>query len=166
MHVGIAFALTLTLTAATLAADEQGKPESVQMFERLIQRIPADIDAHDVHKYIGKEFTYVFNAGNNDRVGVQWAPFWISERLYCIHCVQSEKPTVTIYQIEDPDLASGPFTEIAQKAYAQYKSLRKQRGAARVLDLYAVIDRGAELAPSQLKYTQIYSSQPAAPPNR
>jgi hypothetical protein len=144
--------LALGLTVATLSGEEPAKPEAVEMFERLIQRIPAETDAHDVHLFIGKEFTYVFNARN----GVQWAPFWISGRLYCIHHVKSAKPTIAVYQIIEPNLESGPFSAIGQKAYHQFDSLSKERGSARVFDLYAAIDHGVHFEPDKLNYKKVY----------
>ncbi len=166
MRSGIASMLAVFFVVAPMCAEERGKPEAVDMFERLIQGIPPGTDAHDVHEYIGKEFTYVFNGGNADNVGVQWTPFWISDRLYCIHCVQSETPTIAVYQIIKPDLEPEPFAEIAQKAYGQFKSLRKQRGSARVLDLYAAIDHNAKLTPEQLTYRRIYPPESQIAPGR
>jgi hypothetical protein len=161
MRCSLALIFALCLVVTPLCAEEPDKPEAVAMFERLIRRIPPATDAHDVHKYIGKEFTFVFNGSNADGVGVQWTPFWISGRLYCIHCVQSKTPTITVYQIIDPDLNSEPFAQVAEKAFIQFrKSLRKQRGAARLFDLYAAVDHGARFEPNQLTYTQVYPDEP------
>ena len=160
MQAKVASILALVLAVTPLYADEGDTPEAVEMFERLIQRIPPATDAHDVHKNIGKEFTYVFNGGNAGGVGVQWTPFWIADRLYCVHRVQSQEPTIAVYQIIEPDLESEPFSEIARKTYSQFKTLRKQRGSARVFDLHAAIDHGVKLEPEQLTYRKIYPSEP------
>jgi len=160
MRCSIASIYAIFLVVTPLCAAEQAKPEALEMFERLIRRIPPATDAHDVHEFIGKEFTYVFNGSNADGVGVQWTPFWISDRLYCIHCVQSKTPH-TAYQIIDPDLNSEPFGQVAQKAFIQFrKSLRKQRGAARLFDLYAAVDHGTKFEPNQLTYKNVYPHEP------
>lgn len=117
MRCSIASICTLWFIVAPLWAAESGKLEAVDMFERLIRRIPPGIDAHKVHEHVGKLFTWVFNGGNADNVAVQWTPFWILDRLYCVQCVQSEVPTVEVYQVIEPDLKSEPFVETAKTAY-------------------------------------------------
>jgi len=59
MRCSIASIFALCLVVTPLYAEEQDKPEAVEMFERLIRRIPPATDAHDVHEFIGKEFTSV-----------------------------------------------------------------------------------------------------------
>jgi len=158
--------LALSLAMGSAVADDAETPEAVQMFELLIKRIPPGIDAHDIHPYIGKRFNYVFNGGSSANHGVQWAPFWVANRLYCIHRPQTPDGTVAVYQIIEPDLKSKPFTTKGLAAYDECrKFMDKRRGAFRVLDLYAVIDHGAKLKPDQLRYKLIYSSKPSATPN-
>jgi hypothetical protein len=74
--------------------------------------------------------------------------------------IQSQEPVVTVYHISDPSDHSEPYSVIGKKAYEQFKSLRKQRGAARVFDLYAVVDHGEKLPPRQLRFETVYSSKP------
>lgn len=88
----------------------------------------------------------------------------MSDQLYCIHCVRSETPRIAVYQIIKPDLESEPFNEIAQETYGQFKSLRKQRGSARVLDLYAAIDHAVKVSPGQLTYKKVYPREPKIAP--
>ena len=69
------------------------------MFERLIKRIPIDVDAHDVHEYVGKDFTYMHGNGNSMNQGVYMVPFIVSDRLYCVHITDSKPREISVYLI-------------------------------------------------------------------
>src|SRR5438132_123675 len=69
-------------------------PEAAVMFERLVRRIPADVDPLRIHEYVGQEFHYVMHAGNAANEETALVPFLVGGRLYCIHCVRTRTPAL------------------------------------------------------------------------
>ena len=152
--------LGILFTPCCIAADSS--TEAAEMFERLIKRIPIDVDAHDVHEYVGKDFTYMHGNGNSMNQGVYMVPFIVSDRLYCVHITDSKPRNISVYWISSVDPDRLPVSRIGNRIYGQYKERPPKPAFSQVVDLHAAIDHNEVISEADLKYKIIYSSDSKA----
>jgi hypothetical protein len=148
--------LGLVFTSCCHAADSS--PEAAEMFERLVTRIPVNVDAHEVHEYVGKEFTYMYGDGNSMNQGVYMVPFIVSNRLYCVHITDSKPRVIDVYRILNTDPDRLPVSRIGQRVLEQRKERPPKPAFSQVVDLHAAIDHNEVISEADLKYTLVYSS--------
>jgi hypothetical protein len=113
-------------------------PEAAAMFERLVRRIPADVDPLKAHEYVGQEFHYVLHAGNTANEETALVPFLVGGRLYCLHCLRTRTPALTVYRIDNPPATYGPRTDYAKNLVATARG--RWPAVALAADLHAVLD--------------------------
>lgn len=152
--------LGFLFTPCCIAAD--ASTEAAEMFERLIKRIPIDVDAHDVHEYVGKDFTYMYGDGNSKNQGVSMVPFIVSDRLYCVHITDSKPREISVYLISNFDPDRLPVSKIGNTIFRQYKERPPKPAFSQVVDLHAAIDHNEVIAEADLKYKLVYSSNSRA----
>jgi hypothetical protein len=116
-------------------------PEAAAMFERLVRRIPADVDPLKVHEYVGQNFDYVLHAGNAANEETALVPFLVGGRLYCIHCLRTRTPSLSVYRIDNLQAKYEPQTEYAKELVLTAR--RRRPALAMAADLHAVLDKKA-----------------------
>jgi hypothetical protein len=127
------------------------------MFGSLVQTIPADVDATDVHRYVGKPVSWQFLSGNNSKEPVALIPFWVAERLYCIHLTTAKPQVLRVFRIHNPSKSGMlPLSAVGKSHYSD--AMKTSPEAGQILDLHAVVDQGAEVPKKQLHYSTIYDS--------
>jgi RNA polymerase sigma factor (sigma-70 family) len=138
-------------------ANQSALPEAAEMFERLVRRIPPDVDPLTIHLFVGKEFDCVLHAGNAGQEETALVPFIVSNRLYCVHCLRTKNPQITVYRVEKVDP-----TYQAQTTYAQTLSKgRKPISPMRLLaaDLQVVIDRMPDASKVSVPHKIIFTTK-------
>lgn len=165
LRLSILFAmLTITITAAVYADDEaktdsknqSSTPEAAAMFESLVQTIPTDVDATEVHRYVGKPVSWQFFSGNKSKEPVALIPFWVAERLYCVHLTTAQPPVLRVFRIHNPLKIAQPVTAVGKTHYSD--EMKRLPEAGQILDLHAVVDQGAEVPQTHLSYLTVYDS--------
>jgi hypothetical protein len=132
---------TLIGASADVSNAPAALPEAAAMFERLVRRIPADVDPLQVHEYVGQEFNYVLHAGNAANEETALVPFIVGGRLYCIHCLRTRTPSLSVYRIDNPQANYEPQTEYGKNLVVTARG--RWPAVALAADLHAVLDKKA-----------------------
>jgi hypothetical protein len=147
-HASAIFSLSLLTAISALAGASADAPrtpaalpEAAAMFERLVRRIPADVDPLKVHEYVGQEFNYVLHTGNAANEETALVPFIVGGRLYCIHCVRTRTPSLSVYRIDNLQPKYEPQTEYAKDVVSTARP--HWHAIAMAADLHAVLDKKA-----------------------
>jgi len=111
------------------------------MFERLVRRIPADVDPLKVHEYVGQEFNYVLHSGNAANEATALVPFIVGGRLYCSHCVRTRTPSLSVYRVDKLQPKYEPQTEYAKDVVSRARPY--WHAIAMAAELHAVLDKKA-----------------------
>lgn len=130
-----------TFSVAQESSDKPGLPEAAEMFERLVERIPANTDPIDMHKFVGKPFNYVYHGGNARDEEIAIVPFVVADRLYLVHVLRTAEPELVVYSIERDPKQKRPVSQRGQKTWDDNPLFRKS-SIMEVLDWHAVIDHG------------------------
>lgn len=172
----VALLAIVTQLPCVLLAQPPGKlPEAAAMFERLVKRIPADVDPDEIYKHVGQPEAYALHAGNWADQQTAIVGFVVSGQLYLIHCVRTDKPVVTAfrcsaylpqYKAVVVERVKPPPKTIGIGFGAPGTTQTPEIGLdAQVDDLFCVVDNRAKNPKLAFTHTKIFSTSQSVPQN-
>lgn len=158
-----------------LAQPPSKLPEAAAMFERLVQRIPADVDPDEIYKHVGQPEAYALHAGNWGDQQTAMVGFVVSGQLYVMHCLRTDKPVVTVFRCSAylPKYKAvveervKPPPKVIGVGFAASGTTKTPRPGldAQVEDLYCVIDKRAKNPKLSFTHTKLFSTSSAVARN-
>lgn len=145
--------------ALDCCSEEPELPEAAAMFERLVLRIPAGTDPLEICTHVGKEFRYCIHSGNTKQEETAMDPFVVGGRLYCIHCLRTETPVITVFHVLQFDPKYSAHTVAGAKMVKQWNKSSDEFGFAQAADLLAVIDQHEADEEIPFEFTIIHTTQ-------
>ena len=148
-----------TAVALNCYSEEPDPPEAAAMFERLVLRIPAGTDPTELCTHVGKTFRYCIHSGNTKQQETAMVPFVVGGRLYCIHCLRTDTPIITVFHVLQFDPKYSAHTVAGAKMVKQWDKSSDEFGFAQAADLLAVIDKHEPDEKIPFEFTIIHTTQ-------